>query len=45
MGHDLVRAFLTIRKDELHKWEAAAGGVWDVEAITAWELEQYLPFF
>lgn len=44
MGHDLVKAFLTIRKDELAKWEAA-DGTWDVEAITPWELEQYLPFF
>src|SRR5215210_1109632 len=45
MGADLVRAFLTIRNDELAKWEAAGGGIWDVETITAWELEQYLPFF
>ncbi len=44
MGHDLVTAFLTIRKDELAKWEAA-GGTWDPETISAWELEQYLPFF
>jgi hypothetical protein len=22
-----------------------ASGTWDVETITAWELEQYLPFF
>jgi glutamine synthetase len=44
MGADLVRAFLTIRKDELAKWEAA-DGTWDVETISTWELEQYLPFF
>ncbi len=44
MGHDLVKAFLTIRKDELAKWEAA-DGTWDPETISAWELEQYLPFF
>jgi glutamine synthetase len=44
MGHDLVKAFLTIRKDELAKWEAAVG-TWDVETISPWELEQYLPFF
>jgi len=28
----------------LAKWEAA-DGTWDVETITPWELEQYLPFF
>jgi glutamine synthetase len=44
MGPDLVKAFLTIRKDELEKWEAADGN-WDVESISAWELKQYLPFF
>ena len=44
MGPDLVKAFLTLRKDELAKWEAA-DGKWDVEVISAWELEQYLPFF
>jgi glutamine synthetase len=44
LGPDLVKAFLTIRKDELAKWEAA-DGTWDAEAISAWELEQYLPFF
>ena len=38
------KAFLTIRKDELAKWEAA-DGTWDVETISPWELEQYLPFF
>ena len=44
MGPDLVKAFLTIRRDELAKWQAA-DGTWDVEAVSAWELEQYLPFF
>ena len=44
MGPDLVKAFLTIRKDELAKWQAAVG-TWDVETISSWELEQYLPFF
>ena len=44
MGPDLVKAFLTIRKDELAKWEAA-DGTWDLETISPWELEQYLPFF
>jgi glutamine synthetase len=44
MGHDLVKAFLTIRKDEVAKWQAA-DGVWDPSTISAWELEHYLPFF
>ncbi|MEO8267858.1 MAG: glutamine synthetase family protein [Ilumatobacteraceae bacterium] len=44
MGPDLVKAFLTIRRDELAKWQAA-DGTWDVEAVSSWELEQYLPFF
>jgi glutamine synthetase len=44
MGADLVKAFLTIRKDELAKWEAAVG-TWDVDSISAWELEKYLPFY
>ena len=33
MGPDLVKAFLTIRKDELAKWQAA-DGTWDVETIS-----------
>jgi glutamine synthetase len=44
MGADLVKAFLTIRHDELAKWQAA-DGIWDVETITPWELERYLPFY
>ena len=44
MGADLVKAFVTIRTDELAKWEAAVG-TWDVESISAWELEKYLPFY
>ena len=44
MGADLVQGFLTIRSDELAKWEAA-DGTWDLETISSWELEQYLPFF
>ncbi|HEY0521061.1 MAG TPA: glutamine synthetase family protein [Ilumatobacteraceae bacterium] len=44
MGHDLVTAFLTIRNDELAKWQAT-GAAWDVESISRWELEHYLPFF
>ncbi|MEA3184379.1 MAG: glutamine synthetase, partial [Ilumatobacteraceae bacterium] len=44
MGADLVKAFLTLRRDELAKWEAA-DGEWDPDVVSAWELEQYLPFF
>jgi hypothetical protein len=28
----------------LAKWEAD-DGKWDIESVSAWELEQYLPFF
>jgi hypothetical protein len=44
LGAELVKAFLTLRRDELAKWQAA-DGTWDVEQVSAWELEQYLPFF
>ena len=44
MGPDLVKAFLTIRKDELAKWQAADGTGMS-RSISAWELEHYLPFF
>ncbi len=44
MGPDLVKAFLTIRRDELAKWQAA-DGIWDAGTVSPWELEQYLPFF
>jgi glutamine synthetase len=44
MGLDLVKAFVTIRNDELAKWQAADGS-WDVRSISPWELEHYLPFF
>ena len=44
MGADLVRAFTMIRRDELAKW-AAADGAWDLESISAWELNRYLPFY
>ena len=30
--------------DEVDKWRAA-DGLWDVRSISAWELEQYLPFY
>jgi glutamine synthetase len=44
MGGDLVKAFCTIRRDEVDKWRAA-DGLWNARSISAWELEQYLPFF
>ena len=44
MGLDLVKAFVTIRNDELAKWQAA-DGTWDVKSISPWELEHYLPYF
>ena len=44
MGLDLVKAFVTIRNDELAKWKAA-DGTWDVRSISRWELEHYLPYF
>jgi glutamine synthetase len=44
IGPDLVAAFCTIRRDELAKFEASGAG-WDVEAITDWELDRYLPFY
>jgi len=44
MGADLVRAFTTIRRAEVARWEAA-GERWDPNEVTAWELEQYLPFY
>jgi len=44
MGNDLVKAFCTIRRDEVDKWQAS-GEVWDPKSISRWELEQYLPFF
>jgi hypothetical protein len=44
MGPELVNTFLTIRRDELAKWQAADGN-WDPRSISAWELEHYLPFY
>jgi glutamine synthetase len=44
MGADLTRAFLAIRRDELAKWHQA-GEPWDLESISAWELNRYLPFY
>ena len=44
IGPELVKVFTTIRRDELAKWEIAVG-TWDPDTISAWELEQYLPFY
>ena len=44
MGADLVRAFVTIRREELARYEAT-GADWSVESITDWELAEYLPFY
>jgi glutamine synthetase len=44
MGADLVRCFLTIRRDELARWEAS-GNEWSVESVSDWELAEYLPFY
>jgi len=44
LGADLVRCFLTLRRDELARYEAT-GAAWSVESITDWELNEYLPFY
>jgi glutamine synthetase len=44
VGTDLVRAFVTIRRDELAKFEAS-GTEWNPETISDWELDRYLPFY
>ena len=44
MGADLVATYLTLRRHEVARWEAA-GDPWDPETITAWELDSYLPFY
>ncbi|MET0326069.1 MAG: hypothetical protein ABW219_12650, partial [Ilumatobacteraceae bacterium] len=44
MGHDLVAAYLALRRHEVARWEAT-GEPWDPEQITAWELDSYLPFY
>ena len=44
MGHDLVATYLTLRRHEVARWEAA-GDPWDPETISAWELDSYLPFY
>lgn len=41
IGSDLVRAFVTIRRDELAKFDAS-GTEFDPEVVSDWELERYL---
>lgn len=44
MGPDLTRAYLAIRRDEVARWQAT-GNDWSVEEVTAWELNEYLPYY
>lgn len=44
MGADITRAYLAIRRDEIARWESA-GNEWLPDEITAWELNEYLPFY
>jgi glutamine synthetase len=44
IGPDLVTAYMMIRGDELAKFEASGTG-WDVDSISDWELDRYLPFY
>jgi glutamine synthetase len=44
MGHDLSLAYLTIRRNDLERWEAA-GVEWDPDTISNWELSNYLPYY
>ena len=41
---EMKRYFVTIRRDELARWEAS-GNDWSVETISDWELAEYLPFY
>ena len=43
MGHDVVAAYLALRRYELGKSDEA--GEWDPAVITDWELDRYLPFY
>ena len=36
--------YLALRRDEIARWEAT-GNEWSVEDVTAWELNEYLPFY
>lgn len=44
MGADLTRAYLAIRRDEVARWEAS-GNEWTTDEVSAWELNEYLPFY
>ncbi len=44
MGADLTRAYLTLRKDEIARWEAT-GNEFSADNVTDWELTEYLPFY
>lgn len=44
LGADLVRAYTTIRRDELARFEAS-GAQWSVETISDWELNEFLPYY
>lgn len=44
MGDDLSRAYLTLRRNELERWEAE-GLDWDPHDITEWEQRTYLPYY
>lgn len=44
MGHDLSRAYLALRRNELERWEAE-GLDWDPHAITEWEQRTFLPYY
>ncbi len=44
MGADLTRAYVAIRRDEVARWEAA-GNEWSTDEVSAWELNEYLPFY
>jgi glutamine synthetase len=43
LGADLIRAYTTIRRDELARFEASGTG-WSVEEISPWELAEFLPY-
>ena len=44
MGADLTRCFLALRRDEVARWQAT-GNEFSMADITAWELDEYLPFY
>jgi glutamine synthetase len=44
MGPELVRTYLTLRRHDVAQWELS-GEPWDPEAVSAWELDTFLPFY